>query len=168
MRLPDQAQVFLVPVLCLALVGGAWWLLRGDAESEAEPVSMLQALCDETFRHEFSELAEAFARRGRGGLDVRYLAPGELPAAILSEPWDVLVVAPELAADPSIQSAALPSDDDADADLPEEAGGRQDSRTPQSPRVLIGRDATDPGLAAAFARFFNGPMGHGIFLQYQR
>jgi len=168
MRLPDQAQVFLVPVLCLALVGGAWWLLRGDAEPEAEAVPMLRALCDETFRHEFTELAEAFERRGRGGLDVRYLAAGELPAAILSEPWDVLVVAPEHAADPSIQGAALPSDADADAGLPEEADGPEGSRAPQSPHVLIGRDAADPGLAAAFARFFNGPMGQGIFLQYQR
>jgi len=167
MRLSDQLSVFLVPLLCLGLIGFAWWLLREDSPPAPEPVPGLSLLCDERFRQATTEVAEAFERRGRGEVDARYLPAGELPQRLVEGRWDLVVVAPgaelgEVAA--RVPLAPLEPDEPGRLGAADEGF---EPREPALPRAHRLESAADPELADAFARFFNGAVGREALLKHR-
>jgi hypothetical protein len=83
-RLPASLSLLAVPVLCLTLLGLAWFLVRGGGQGADEPMPALRLLAEEGLKPSLVGLVAAFERRVGVRAELSHL-PGKAIEGLLRE-----------------------------------------------------------------------------------
>ncbi len=154
-RLPASISLFAVPVLCLALIGLAWFFARGGGESADAPVATLRLLADESLQPSLAGLVAAFQRRAGVAAEVSYRSGAELTEGF---PLPRSEMFPEeVAHDLLLLPEASP--------VPAALAGVPAAEPVGGVRVLSLPNGTAPDDASLFLDFLEGSFAREILLQ---
>lgn len=158
MRLPANVSLFVVPAVCLILLGAAWAILRGGGESEERERPALKLLCEDSLKAPVTGIIAAYERRGGVTVEVEFVPSSGLANRLVSKSRNDLVLLN--AGDPIAKELI-----DRGLVVAPESGVKE---TPSgSLRWFPLPGGESPDSAAGFTEFLGGSFATGILQRFE-